>query len=391
MKKIITMVGTSIFENYMKQNNDDTEFKNYVNDLKTRMADEYGNESIRIKKLKERLCNFSAMPVEDTSAEIKSIKKIQQQLNDNIEVFLLTSDTLLGILAGEIIKEKLKEILNLDNPKDEKISSLQIQDSQEFINGMNNLINKIYGIAKEYWNDVIINITGGFKATVPYLTILGQINKCKIYYIFEDTDALIEIPYIPLDIKWDVFEKNLDFFLELEKDGAQDKQNLQYNDVAESLIEQADNLIDFNPLGLSLWKKYRERFEIVKVSPSAASLLNDNRREVEKIILELIKKYYISSQSSDLHHSLTDIDLKGFSIYKKKGTNVRVLYKTEAWMTRYKEKKYDFYIAEIFLKAHNSEDEYVQEIKRLLGRVNVLNYKDYKTYRIEKQEDKSYV
>jgi len=387
VKKIITMVGTSLFENYINQNRDDTDFKNYVNELKEKKADEYENEFIRVKKLKEKLCGFEAKPIEDTSAEIKSIKKLQQlqqQLNNNIEVFLLTSDTLLSILAGEIIKEKLKKIVNLDNPKDEKISSLQIQDSQEFRDGMNNLINKIYGIAKEYWNDVIINITGGFKATVPYLTILGQVNKCKIYYIFEETDALIEIPHIPLDINWEVFEKNLDFFLKLEKDPVQDKQNLQYNDDVKSLIEQAGNLIDFNPLGLTLWKKYRERFEIIKVSSLVASLLKENSRESEKIILELINKYNESFQSSDLHHSLAEIDLKRFSVYKKNGTNVRVLYKTEAWATRYKEKRYDFFIAEIFLKAHNSKDEYVQEIKRLLGRVDILNYKNYEIYRIEK-------
>ena len=65
------------------------------------------------------------------------------------------------------------------------ISDLQVKDSKRFIKGMRNLIDEIFEIADEYWGNVIMNITGGYKASIPYLTILAQLNGCPIYYILK--------------------------------------------------------------------------------------------------------------------------------------------------------------------------------------------------------------
>ncbi|MEN3047094.1 MAG: putative CRISPR-associated protein, partial [Candidatus Hydrothermales bacterium] len=272
MKKIINMVGTSIFENYIKENHD-TDFLRYYESLKDKRVKDWEEEKERIKRLKNKISTwiehkFKKAP-ETVSAEIKSLIKLSKELHDDLEIFLLSSDTVLSKLAGEILKDNLSKLENFENKKVElkEIKGLQVWDRQEFNLGLSNLITEIYRIANEYWENIIINITGGYKATLPYLTILAQINRCPIYYIFEDTDALIKIPYIPISINWSIFEENEEFFFKLEKEGIreiEDEKKIDHD--INSLLEFADNLYSLNPLGIALWEKYKGEYEFIYVS-----------------------------------------------------------------------------------------------------------------------------
>ena len=195
MKKVITMVGTSLFENFLKTCENET-LHNCYEELKEKRASEWENELSRIKKLEKGITKWIKNLAEEEkikiSAEIKSLYNLKKELKDEFEIYLLTSDTILSKFANEIIKELIEE-LEIGKIFCNGVSGLQIWDRDEFKEGMSNLINKLYEIAGGYWDNVIINITGGFKATIPFLTILAQLNGCPIYYIFEDTDALIKI------------------------------------------------------------------------------------------------------------------------------------------------------------------------------------------------------
>ena len=58
-----------------------------------------------------------------------------------------------------------------------------------------------------YYGDILFNISGGYKATIPYLTMLAQINGADIYCIFEDTEELITIPPVPITIDMELFDE----------------------------------------------------------------------------------------------------------------------------------------------------------------------------------------
>jgi CRISPR/Cas system-associated protein Csm6 len=134
---------------------------------------------------------------------------------------------------------------------------------------MVNLIQTIENISQGYWENVIINITGGYKATVPYLTILAQVNRCPIYYIFKDTDALIKIPYIPIDIKQSIFEKHKELFRKLEREEISElPQGLSEEERKDifSSLEQAGKYYTLNPLGVILWEKYKKISEMFYIS-----------------------------------------------------------------------------------------------------------------------------
>ncbi|ADL68474.1 CRISPR-associated protein, APE2256 family [Thermoanaerobacterium thermosaccharolyticum DSM 571] len=399
MKRIITMVGTSIFENYKEQHKD-VGFAKLVENLRNIEAYKYNEEIDRIREIKEKLNRWinksNDEDKEDISAEIKSIIRLKEQFKDYVEMYFLCSDTILSKVAGEILEEFIFNNMNMFNDIDIKnnsiviVESLVVDDGEKFKKGMNHLVDKVYSIANEYWDDVVINITGGFKATIPYLTILAQVNKCPIYYIFETTDALIKIPYIPININWDIFEKNEKFFMGIEKGEIKEfPKGLNNVDDLMSIISKED-IIHFNPLGVTLWEKYKERFELFYVSKVAKeyiSLNREKRQMLDNYLMKLKKDLEENPSHSKLHHELKGIDIKNFDCFKD--GHIRMLYQMKKRKTRYGVEKLDVYVGDIAIDSdvHNAESEYVGRFKNNLSKIEDLS--KYEVYRIEKQSKRN--
>ena len=188
MKKVITTVGTSIFENL----NID------IDEIKNQKFSEWDECNDYIEEIKNEINEKNL-----NSAEISSIKKLNK--GNNIKVILLASDTLESVLAAEIIEEYLKKhkidvVFEKEYDKG-VIKDLRIDDNFEM--GIDNLIRKIIEIHKknnnEYdFSDSIFNITGGFKAIISYLSLIAQVTSSKIVYMFENSDKLMEIPIYPV-------------------------------------------------------------------------------------------------------------------------------------------------------------------------------------------------
>lgn len=392
------MVGTSLFENYLGNNND-TDFMNsykYFKDNKIK-ADDLDKESNREENIKRNLNESYFKNNPDASAEIKSLIKLKEELNEDLEIQLLYSDSALSRLAAEILQNSLilyDGFKNCTVQQPKKIKKLQIWNRDDFNEGMVNLINTIDKISQGYCGNIIINITGGYKVTIPYLTILAQINRCPIYYIFEDTDALIKIPYIPIDINWQIFELHKDFFRKLEREEISElPQGLSEDERKDifSLLEQSDNLYSLNPLGVILWGKFKKNFEIFYISDLVMSYINqNNRRKVifEKSVKELKRRYSENPSDADLNHRIVNFDnVEGFKCFKHKEDDlqVRVLYKIKEWETRYGSKEFDIHIGNIKIgnDVHNVETEYVEDFKKEMEKIR--NIDEYKIYEIKRE------
>jgi putative CRISPR-associated protein (TIGR02619 family) len=391
MKKVITPVGTSLFENFLKSGKADVNFKRKYEDLKKIKAEglegEKGKKSILKNALNENWFKENI----DASAEIKSLIKIKQKLNDDIRIYLIYSNTALSKLASDILVNSFKYYNELKNSEVEVkgVNGLQIWDSNEFVKGMAELIKLIYHISGGYWNDVVINITGGFKATVPYLTILGQINKCDIYYIFEEAEGLIKIPYIPIDINWDLIERYEKFLMELEKEdikrGAQD-----ISEEIEILLEVVNDMYCLNPLGVTLWEKYKSMFRYFYIFDDVKDEVQKRKNLVEKSLLELDRRLRNNPNDRDLDHKVKNLDTKGFKIFKHKEDNlqVRILYRTAyKGKTIYGIVDYDILIASIAVgnEVHNAggESEYIERFERVLNKEEIFDSKNYEIYKIQ--------
>jgi CRISPR-associated protein (Cas_APE2256) len=229
MKKIITTVGTSLFTNYMRKevresadfrednggyapidkefeslekvgypipNGSDTDFRN----LTTIISRDWLNKN---------------RP--DASAEISSLHKIAG--DEKVEVYLLATETALSVAACRLIRDYLKSEHNKAQDKFDKvyfvegehiIEGLQVKDAARFKSvGLQKLIERIKKINES--GDAVLNISGGYKALIPVMTVMGQLYDMDVKYLYEDSEKLIEVGSLPIDYDWHKVEEYYDF------------------------------------------------------------------------------------------------------------------------------------------------------------------------------------
>ncbi|NWJ95625.1 MAG: hypothetical protein HXX20_07565 [Chloroflexi bacterium] len=160
------------------------------------------------------------------SAELKSLMLCHPKLEPDDEIFLLYADNLEGRLCAEGIKQALIEFVgyNQDDPNIilKRIADLQVKSFNDFTRkGIRNLYKEVIAIIKdqggEYNPNLILNITGGYKAVVPYMTLLGFLYKKKIIYVFEeDRSELITLPLLPLTYDEDLLFRARHFLKRLQ-------------------------------------------------------------------------------------------------------------------------------------------------------------------------------
>ena len=102
--------------------------------------------------------------------------------------------------------------------------------------GIVNLIDKIYAILdenkKDKNNEFILNISGGYKAFIPILTIMGQLNNIPISYIYKESEKPITIAHFPLQFDWGAAEQ---YYLHLDNRLLKDNDYISKN---EAVVEE---------------------------------------------------------------------------------------------------------------------------------------------------------
>lgn len=373
MKKVITMVGTSLFENFLKTCENET-LHNCYEELKEKRASGWENELSRIKKLEKGITKWIKNLAEEEkikiSAEIKSLYNLKKELKDEFEIYLLTSDTILSKFANEIIKELIEE-LEIGKIFCNGVSGLQIWDRDEFKEGMSNLINKLYEIAGGYWDNVIINITGGFKATIPFLTILAQLNGCPIYYIFEDTDALIKIPTIPFSkelINWKELDEHFEILVKLEEGITEEKdyqklKNSKFYQNYSFLIWEEPPLAELNPIGEIILEKYKEKFFVFYGTEEVIERINQFS-ECKNLIFKFSNPFIRRNKTEKKNEHLVYDD----------GDN--------QWRVFYREKAGQLYVYKIFC----DHDEYEKYLNSTSYNEKFLTFYQFKLIKLPKEE-----
>jgi len=346
MKRLITLVGTSLFRNYLEENKDIKRYCEVIKDGKdrdrTKNAWETFSDTVeRIRKpvLEWAKNNYNA------SAEIKSILSIQSEVKDDLEVYLLTTDTIDSILASQIIKEVIDGYESEDGAIIDVVSIKTIEGLQVFDRirlereGLTNLVDEIYKVFEYYSPDeanVLLNITGGYKCIIPYLTILAQINRAPLYYIFDETEELIKILQAPLDIDWGMFEKYKDAISLLDKgvnkSWAEFKREHGMGDDFKACIYEMEEGIMLSPLGEMFMQRY-ENFFVVKM-PVGGKYYGEEATK-RKQLKEAIKELYNKLMNLPVpFEQLTDEILKHAPIkdtwifkYSKKDVQIRIQYR----------------------------------------------------------------
>lgn len=369
MKNIITTVGTSLFSNYMKpdvadvleignKHSENDFVKKTYEQLMFKPASKFDENERAIKYIKKILEENWFKGIirdesnnwilgEDTdfntyaSAEIKSLLSIQKKINDkSLEVHLIATDTVLSRLAAELIvkwfeeynKETEAKISVYFNPQTEICRSLQVTDGEVFEReGIPNLINLCDKVVAGNYENTVINITGGYKTILPYMTIYAQVNSIPLYYIFEDTDSLIHIPQAPIDINWNLFEKHWERFASLENGEIVNTNVFPYEFLQEAAgsLEISDQVVVLNPLGVILWKKYKSRYFLFMAPDDIWSEIQ-TQKDIGRIIRDKFtsEKQRTSKTEKKQDHYVFDDGNNNNRIYYIEEGGIIYVYKT---------------------------------------------------------------
>ena len=267
--KIITTIGTSLVTNVInplrsKCNLSDEE--KLALDAFSKLQQKDYKEKSNYQKEYDALKKFIIDRVEfseKTSAEIKSLINIAKDSkfqNQYLEIIPIATDTILAPMCAEMLKVLIeKNLNNIDVNYSEQyiIEDLQVGDYKRYKKGLINLLNKLNTFSNE---ELLLNITGGFKGVIPYMTIYGQVNNIPLFYIFEFTSSLIEIPQVPLAIDYNIFESEWKTFYQIETEDVLAKDTLSYQFIKdyENLLDIEGDLVSLNPLGKILWDRYKK-------------------------------------------------------------------------------------------------------------------------------------
>ncbi len=142
----------------------------------------------------------------NASAEVKSICKIAD--GKPATVYLLATDTFTSDYAARQIAEHLDGKNGLTVINKGRIQKLKIDAPKEFEqSGFEELIKVLDLIRQEHKDDeVILNISGGYKALIPFLTIYAQLTSLFLKYIYENSDEVISIGQANLNFDWAMME-----------------------------------------------------------------------------------------------------------------------------------------------------------------------------------------
>jgi|GEM_PF-2740644 putative CRISPR-associated protein (TIGR02619 family) len=100
------------------------------------------------------------------------------------------------------------------------VEGLKYKESQFKMAGLRSLINRLTELIDSYKARgfcVIMNATGGFKAEIAYATVLAQLRHIESYYIYESFQEIVPLPYLPLNLDIEYWQKWLKYFEFYEK------------------------------------------------------------------------------------------------------------------------------------------------------------------------------
>jgi putative CRISPR-associated protein (TIGR02619 family) len=200
------------------------------------------------------------------SAELNTLDRIDLESGDR--VVLISTDSAPGRVCSEALAGIIEEVYPVE-VEIVRIEGMQVYDAKRLRElGLKNLVREVLDryLANDdvrYSYEILINPTGGYKAVVPFLTILGMLYGRKAIYLFEHAEELVELPPLPLTFDIHIFERVKDALRYIDEE------------VAVHPTEYFSRIVGYDPLERDLFLSFTEPFEDGKItlSPLAYVLL----------------------------------------------------------------------------------------------------------------------
>ena len=208
--KIFTTVGTSITKKLSFSGFDDKSFHENWEKEENRKATFEQKKSTWEDNIKKHLNNTQL------SAEISSLLKIaESNPQDTFEVYLLCTDTLESAVCAWAIQQWFKFnkedkkytqfAIHFEFTKEYIVENLRVTNQKDYEQGFMNLIEAIDN--KKAKKGDILNITGGYKALIPILTLYGQLREMPLKYLYNEAElkdaVLVTVGNLPINFEWE--------------------------------------------------------------------------------------------------------------------------------------------------------------------------------------------
>lgn len=229
------------------------------------------------------------------AAETNSLERLDAKADDL--VVLLHTETNDGTVCAEELAKLITAKFGIE-PELHKVSGLQVKDPERFsLEGIQNLFEQLDSLHKlaqgDETTEIVLNVTGGFKSTVPYITLYGMLNYLPIVYIFESSEALITLPPMPLGFDWEKLSAAREALRKLVDQTAMPKEaffqaipQLQFEDrkLFSALVQDAgDGQVWPSPFALLLFQQMKQdSAATVLISPKARKAYDRSRGAVKQ-------------------------------------------------------------------------------------------------------------
>ncbi len=143
------------------------------------------------KELKDQMLSFLRQDPRKASAEMNALLGyLKEAVGVEVEkVHLLVSDTQAGKITADALLSYLEEDMGIDTDR----HVVQGFGSEDFKRALKNLTNTVRGVVKSSKN-VVLNLTGGFKAEIAALSALAAESGLRAYYIHEKSKRVVMLP-----------------------------------------------------------------------------------------------------------------------------------------------------------------------------------------------------
>lgn len=271
--------------------------------------------SVLLEKVKSKLKTVSPKEAAQKSAEINAIARFydfQFSNHTRDHHVLLTTDTWLGEVTGDLVKGWLKNLgFSVEVIKQ---TDLQTADLNLYKWALADLVRWCGETIPEYKDagyHIVFNLTGGFKSVQGFLQTLAMLYADEAVYVFESQTELFRLPRLPLKLDPDeTIKKHFALFrkidLGLPEQIPPDLPELFFLKLDESIVLSDYGQILFQQIKKNLYeqKVHHPVYDKVKFTDSflrSVSGLEAKRKRIINERIEDLTKYLLSGRTQKIN------------------------------------------------------------------------------------------
>ena len=197
------------------------------------------------------------------SAETNTLQSIDVQESDHL--LFLHSDTPEGRFCSERLQHFYANVRKCRDVSGRSLAALGYAHASFSQKGLKVLVQeaiKAVNRAREQALDPVFCATGGFKAEIAFLNLLGALLEVEVYYIHEQFREIVRLPRLPLDWNTEWVLQRQEFFLWIDEEprpSAEVASRLRSAPELQPLVEDAgDGYSYLNAAGDLLFRVARE-------------------------------------------------------------------------------------------------------------------------------------